>query len=307
MLSCACATETVSRRGRLEHFPCAEPQCVSSFVAFGGAAALAAHRRDAHSAHMPRFDRARARPLQLGLSEPTLLPRGPASTTAATPASASTGVAGTGGGLASGSAAGATGAVGRTNGAQRAPAASTGGADGNGGAGGGGAGRGSERGEHSRQATHQEAGSAGSGGGRGSSGNGRGGSGEGRGAAGRGLQGGGGLVMIDDDLGLQDSEVHCLGGWLSYKTMHQTLKFRPACWSLPCATPSFALSAAATFSGSYSAQPLHPKSGWTLMRMWARAGIPHHAAAQPSSRTLVAAGACAAEQRLPQPAGGSGA
>jgi len=72
------------RARRLKHHPCTEPRCEDALLAFASAGELAAHRREAHSSSMPRFDRARARPLALQ-PEPSSLPRGPASANAPAP------------------------------------------------------------------------------------------------------------------------------------------------------------------------------------------------------------------------------
>ena len=50
---------------RMEHHMCEEPECEGTLIAFATPEELGAHRRSVHARGMPRFDRARARPLSL--------------------------------------------------------------------------------------------------------------------------------------------------------------------------------------------------------------------------------------------------
>lgn len=73
---------THCRARRQEHFLCEEPECAGCLAAFATQEELQQHRRAAHSRAMPRFDRSRARPLQLHsepMSNVMMLPSRPTS------------------------------------------------------------------------------------------------------------------------------------------------------------------------------------------------------------------------------------
>ena len=221
------------RARRLEHHPCIEPHCAAAFVAFATPAQLVAHRRDAHSTGMPRFDRSRARVLELAPAASSL-PRGPAFAAAAEPAAVGgpttaggTAAAGSfnaagGAGVAAGTAAAGGTAGGRAGRGAPAPPQPQGGSGGGSAdaAAQGPAAADSGAGAGSRATCSpggRRPGSVGTrgGGSRGGGGDSGGGSGAGVAAERREPSGGraagrrGGLVMIDDDLGLQDAEVRC--------------------------------------------------------------------------------------------------
>lgn len=203
---------------RLEHHPCTEAHCAAAFVAFATPGELAAHRRDVHSSGMPRFDRSRARVLELAPAASSL-PRGPAAAAGA-PGSAAGGPATAAGGSSAAGGAGVGGgdavaggtAGGRAGRGAPALPRPQGGALGGGGSGGGvdAAAQGPAAGDSNAGAGGRAAREPrGRRPGRGAS---RGG---GAGAAAERIELGsghavgqrGGLVMIDDDLGLQDADV----------------------------------------------------------------------------------------------------